>query len=120
MRKRIEENLARLASRKYQHSFVTEATKEEYVLPNEMLDSASSLLETTLSSPTLSRTLNESERDCLARALARFRRLQKEIRFEDPGFSVERDEGWRVVREVANRCVNTMGFDLARWEAENT
>jgi hypothetical protein len=120
MRRRIEESLARLASRSYQRRFISEATLDEYVLPDEMLDSAASILETTLNSKTLSRSFSEAELRSMEEALARFRDLQKDIRFDDPEFSVERDQGWVVVREVANDCLSVLRLDLERWEAENT
>lgn len=119
MRRRIEENLARLASCAYQRHFITEATADEYVLPEEMLDSTSSLLEATLRSATLSRSLGDAERGCLEEALTALRHLQKQIQFDDAEFSAEHDQDWAAVREVASHCLDILGFDLKHWEAEN-
>ncbi len=119
MRKTIEKCLARLASRRYQHRFIVEATADEYVLPEEMLDSTSSLLETTLQSKVLSRSFSADERRCLEEALTRFRGLQGEIAFDDSEFSVECDQSWLAVVEIANRCLGVLGFNLRQWETEN-
>lgn len=119
MRRRIEENLARLASRAYQRRFINEATADEYVLPDEMLDSTSSLLEATLQSAILSRSFGDAERRCVEETLTGFRHLQKQIQFDDPEFSVERDQDWMAVREMATQCLGILGFDLEHWEAKN-
>jgi hypothetical protein len=119
VRRRIEETFARIASRSYQHRFISEATREEYVLPGEMLDSAASLVDNTLRSKVLSQSLSDSERQCLEMALHEFRRLLEGNPFDDPEFSTENDQRWITVRKVANRCLHVLEFDLERWETEN-
>jgi hypothetical protein len=117
MRKRLIKELAKLASSNYQNRFITQATSEEYVLPDELLESAVSLLSTALQSPTLSRSLSETERRCLSAALTDIR--QKDIPFDAPGFSIKDDANWVAVQKIADRCLAVLGIDLRQWEAEN-
>ena len=120
MRNSIQRALACLASHAYQRRYIVEATAHQYVLPDEMLDSACSLLDVTLKSELLSRSLSERERQCLAEALTRFRDLQNRIPFADAAVStedlIERDADWLAVRAIATECLKTMGCEAERWD----
>lgn len=120
MKNRIARSLAPLASLPYQRRFIVDATHGEYVLPEELVDSAISIVDTVAGSSTLRRGLTQDE----VAALELFRKRIEDIqqRFSSINWAVnwsdviERDEAWSAMRCEAARCLEQLGVSLAVWE----
>jgi hypothetical protein len=123
MRHRIQETLCRLASVAYQTKYIIHGTAEEYVLPDELLDSACSIIETTLNSTVLSKSLSQYEVQELSTLLTKLRKLQQQIPFNQAGVSnyelVQKNPSWLEASNLARRGLEMMGYDLSECEQED-
>jgi len=107
MRKRLYEALSDLASLDFQMKYCVNATPEEYMLPEEMVESAISTIETVLSSDKQRTSYGDSELE----ALRGFIKLAKE-RFEALDIAnqsvqnlILRDSNWSGIRQAAATCL---------------
>lgn len=107
MRDRLYQALNGLASLEFQTKYCVNGTKEEYMLPEEMVEDAISAIETIISSDTIRSGYSGSE----VEALREFLKVAKE-RFEVldiSGQSIEslilRDDNWRAIRQAADSCL---------------
>lgn len=120
MKHRIQEALCGLASLAYQTRYVIYGTSEEYVLPEELLDSARSIIETTLKSKILIKSLNSDEARELSRLLTTLRGLQNDIPLNDPSVSnydlILKNPSWLEARHLAEKALKVLGCDLTDWE----
>jgi hypothetical protein len=120
MKHRIQEALCRLASVAYQTRYVTHGTSEEYVLPEELLDSTCSIIETTLKSDILIQSLKNDEAQELSHVLTVLRRLQKDIPLNEPTVSnydlIQKNASWLKARNLAQKALEVLGCNLADWE----
>jgi hypothetical protein len=87
--------------------YCVNATKEEYLLPDEMVEIAIGTIETIISSGTIRSGYSGSE----VEALSEFLNVAKE-RFEVldiSGQSIEslilHDDNWRTIRQAADSCI---------------
>jgi hypothetical protein len=109
----ITERLAHLASLDIQRRFIIHATRDEYLLPEELLEDASAVVQQIRMQP---QTIS-------ALAVAAILALQPLLDAvvlppdrNDLHHLVEDDSAWRAAREQAARCLDILGFDLVAWE----
>ena len=123
MRRRILESLSGLASFEYQMKFIVHGTKEEYVLPDELVDSACSEIETTLNSDELRVSLTPLEQKVFSELVIRLRELHKFVPTNDPSVSnmelITGNTNWQELRERSRIALIQMNWDLEKWEREN-
>lgn len=124
MKNRIRRSLAPLASLWYQRRFILGGTREEYVLPQEVVESARSIAETIsqLHSAGLPCGLSEHEIEALDSFRKRVLELEANIPFEDDTVSltelIEANEAWDAVRAESRRCLEQLGISLLDWEGQ--
>lgn len=103
-------NLADLASVRIQHRFIGNATKEEYILPDELLECAANAVRLAQTST----TLNAKHRD----AVLKFANTLETAR---PNFNradfYNTDSQWIDLRMAAADCLQSLGFDLQKYES---
>jgi hypothetical protein len=120
MKHRIQEALCGLASVAYQTKYIIPGTSEEYVLPEELLDSACSIIETTLKSKILIKSLKGDEARELSILLTTLRGLQGDIPLDDPTVSnydlILTNPSWLKARNLAQEALEVLGCNLADWE----
>jgi hypothetical protein len=108
-----------MASAAYQTKYVVHGTVDGYVLPDELLDSACSSIETALGSKVLRGSLTETEATELAVILSRLRELEKQIPFNQPSVSnseLLENPFWQDARDLARKGLGVMGSDLEECE----
>ena len=114
MKNRLQRALSRLASVEYQRRYVVQGTKDEYVLPGDLVGDAESV-----ASLALERTaLSERERE----ALELFLRVVKsksegvESALTDRTTTnmelIEDNSDWRTVRAAAMNCLAELGMRI--------
>lgn len=119
MKTRLSKELACLASAKYQHKYISHGTKNEYVLPEELLDVVQGTISTILANETLSKAYSQQQLVALHRFAAIAKSAYEAIPFEkDIGAIeiVESNEDWKKVRDAAGRCLITLEIDIKDWE----
>lgn len=120
---RIFDMLARLASLLYQQQFIIAGTRDEYVLPDQLLSEVISYINTMLSNSKFSRTLTENQLEELAGMLHNFERLSSQIPFDDESVSNEelvlQNQYWIDARKLAFGFLENSGFDIKKWEKNN-
>lgn len=113
---RYEDTLASLASLRVQEQYIVHGTKDEYLLPEELLDHA---LDITRLIEMFPHETSSAERAALAQFSNALEAELKAIAL-GPGITAEtlvyRDPAWAKVREAARKCLEAVGFDLWRWE----
>lgn len=120
---RIFDTLARLASLLYQQRFIIGGTRDEYVLPDQLLGEVISYMNTMLSNSRLTRAFNEKQLEKLTDLLQELERLSGQVPFDDESISNEelilRNQYWIDVRNLASGFLEKNGFDLKEWEKNN-
>jgi hypothetical protein len=106
--------LANLASVSSQRHYITHATKDEYLLPEELLENAHDCIRRTR---TISAACGALPEAAVQEILA-LEPLLLAITDEVLGSEhlVDGEPAWICVRHQAARCLQLMGFDLAAWE----
>ena len=110
MWKLICRNLGDLASVRIQHRFIRDATKEEYLLPEELIDRASHAVQLALASTTLSAKHRN--------AILKFANTLEATRpdFNKADF-YDTDTQWISLRMAAADCLQSLGFNLENYES---
>jgi hypothetical protein len=107
----IYRNLRDLASIRMQHRFIRDATKDNYLLPEELLADADSAVRLASKST----SIKEEHRQ----AIEEFRLVLDSVH---PDLSIPNffdvDPDWVKLREAAKKCLIQLGFDLASYEDE--
>ena len=117
MRHTISKRLAPLASLAAQRRYIVQATRDEYLVPEELLNDADDVVKQVRTMPAVRDALPTS-------AVQAFLDLDGLLDAADSAAQsaqsseqlVERDAAWRAVREHVARCLDMVGFDLAEWE----
>lgn len=121
--KRIFDILARLASLLYQKKFIVSGARDEYVLPDQLLDEVIAYMNTTLSNPKLSGSFHDKQLEELADLLQELKRLSGQIPFNDELVTNEelvlRNQYWIDVRNLVSEFLRKSEFDLKAWEKIN-
>jgi hypothetical protein len=109
----ITERLAHLASLNIQRRYIIDATRDEYLLPEELIDDAHAVVRQI-------RTKPEALSAPAATAILALQPLLDAVVFpsgrDGLRHLVEDDTAWRAAREQAARCLDILGFDLVGWE----
>ena len=117
MRHSISKRLAPLASLAAQRRYIVQATRDEYLVPEELLNDADDVIRQVRTMPAV--------RDALpASAVQAILDLDDLLDAADDAAQspqsseqlVEHDAAWQAVREHVARCLDMVGFDLAEWE----
>jgi hypothetical protein len=117
MRHTISKRLAPLASLAAQRRFIVQGTRDEYLVPSDLLNDAVDVVRQVRTVPAV--------RDALpASAVQAFLDLDRLLDAADGAAQhsqsneqlIEHDAAWRAVRKHVARCLDMMGFDLAEWE----
>ncbi len=119
MKTRIINELARIASEKYQYAYVLHGTKDEYAVPEQMIDTVRGTISTVMANPTISSSLSDSQ----VEALKRFDGVAAAAYAQLPWHSVttsrmilKRPE-WQKLREAAAMCLRDFSVDVQEWES---
>lgn len=119
MKFRLINELARLASEKYQNDFVRNASKCNYVLPDELIDSVRGTISVTLANGVLSSSLSSQQIAALQVfdkvAAATSACLAENEKYSGPEI-LELPE-WNNLRAAANECLCHFSVQLAEWES---
>lgn len=117
MKSRLTHEIARLASSRYQDRFILNGTKDEYVLPEEIIDTVRGTIATILANPLILRSYSELEVIALKRlddiASTAYRILPWELGSGDVILS---HPEWQRLQTCAQSCLRDFGFDLETWE----
>lgn len=119
MKKRIINEIARLASQKYQYDFVLNGTKDEYDVPEEMIDTVRGTISTVLGNSTLLNAFSDSQVDALRRFDAEAARAYSTLPWDSETTAeqiLECDE-WTSLRRAAEGCLHEFSVDIQEWEA---
>jgi hypothetical protein len=118
MRNRLSKALSRLASTDYQRRYVLEATKDEYVLPEELVEDAESASQLALERSDLS----DRERQAL-KLFLEAARSESAILFSAPTSPtaskrglIEASPSWQVVRKAAEECLERLELSIMATE----
>ena len=117
MRHTVSKRLAPLASLAAQRRYIVHATRDEYLVPEELLHDADDVIRQVRTMPAVRDALPVS-------AVQAFLDLDGLLDAADGAAQsaqsseqlVEHDAAWRAVREHVARCLDMVGFDLAEWE----
>jgi len=119
MRSRLLDEVAVLASERYQERYIVHGTKEQYVLPEEVLEAALGSAQNATQKPSTA-SLSASEVD----AVREFTQAVEacSIDFQDLTSSnqqlIREDERWAAARTSARRLLTALNFDLEEWEQQ--
>lgn len=117
MRYSIFKRLAPLASLAAQRRYLVHGTRDEYLVPEELLNDAYDVVRQVRTMPAVRDALPASavqailDLDSLLDAVD-----GAEQRTQSNEQLVEHDAAWRAAREHVARCLDMVGFDLAGWE----
>jgi hypothetical protein len=104
------ETLCYLASLRLQHRFIRDATRESYVLPDELLDDVHGSVQAAKRSKSLT-----------AEQRRAFEELEGVLNAANPNLDradfIDADPDWVMLRNAALICVENLGFDLMQFEA---
>jgi len=111
---KICEQLAHLASLEVQRRYISNATADEYLLPEELLENAHSLISQINNNISFRQAMPT---DAL-KVILDLEPLIKEITDEDLCSKdlIEHNPRWRAVRNQATYCLEILKFDLREWE----
>ncbi len=116
MKARLIESLARLASAKYQDRFLVHGNGNNYVVAEDMLESALSNLQQALDVPVMSAQFSDSERESLRACLGQIEATSIPPPDVTNQELVHEDRGWRAMRGACTKALSVLQFDLASWE----
>jgi hypothetical protein len=112
------DKLVRLASEAAQERWMVKATKDEYLLPDDLLNDAFHVVESIRGGVPWVTDLDERDRD----AILRFGLVLESEAAEMDEMHMEwvrlvRDcAPWAAIRTAARQCLSDLGFDLSSWE----
>lgn len=119
MKNRIINEIARIASRKYQYDFILNGTEDDYALPEEMIDTVRGTISTILGNPTLLKSLSNSQVDALERFDAEAGEAYSSLPWNSDATAeqiLEQSE-WNQLRRAAEDCLREFSVDVQEWEA---
>ena len=107
-------SLADLASISSQRRYISHATKDEYLLPEELLDNAHDCIRRMRTLPSAHGALSDAAVQAILDLEPLLLSVTNEVMKSER--LVDGEPTWRALREHAARCLEAMGFDLAEWE----
>jgi hypothetical protein len=108
--------LAPLASLEVQRRFIVHATKDEYLLIEELLEDALDIERLIKSESDLSVSQLECLKGFIHELKDRVDPIMEAAAHETAENLIELSEDWNVIRLLANDCLRTLMFDLKSWE----
>ena len=122
MRSRLLNDVASLASRRFQERYVVNGTKEQYAIPDEILEAALSSARTALGEKAPISPLTATEANAAIKFVADASNAVSSLDLHDIAVTnkqlIERDNRWAAVRTAACRLLAALGCDLAEWERQ--
>lgn len=116
MKNQLRIKLGRLASADFQRRLCVAASKSEYVLPSEILESAANTVQTALASQVLSKQFDASQLKFLSEFLEMANAIAPKIPFDDETVSVEdlieANPAWNKIRVSAQKCLDALGLNI--------
>lgn len=114
--------LAVLASERFQRRYVVNGTKKKYALPEEIAEAALSTARNAAKPGSTASILSTTEAAAVREFEAYTSEALSSIDFQDTTVSnrqlVEQDERWAGVRLAARRLLGVLRFDLDEWERQ--
>ena len=112
MNQALQISLGHLASLEIQKRYWIQGTKDEYLLPEEVLESALNWPRSSLEND----DLDQAKRDSLSKFIAIFNENIDKISIDDEGTSNERlilhDQYWSAIRAAAKECLKELGLQI--------
>lgn len=113
MRTRICKEMSRLASAHYWGKYVSSGTREEYVLPEEMIDSVVQSIVAVRGSNDLSREFTNEELGAIEVLLNTLRKATEEYRIGANASEACRQPAVQhILQDAATRCLHVFGVTL--------
>jgi len=112
----LADNLSDLASLDLQRRYIIHATRDEYLLPEDVLNDAYDAVRQIRTLPRVQASVPTAAADAI---LALEPLLDAVVLPPDRNglqHLVEQDLAWRAAREQAARCLAILGFDLSQFE----
>ena len=119
MKNRIINEIARLASRKYQYDFILNGTEDDYAVPEEMIDSVRGTIATIIGNAALAKSLSDSQVDALKQFDTKAAEAYSKLPWDSDataGQILERSE-WTQLRQAAEDCLQEFSINVEEWEA---
>lgn len=112
MKNQLGLSLGRLASVEYQKRFCIGAVKEEYVLLDELLESAANTAQVVLGSVILSKQFTTKELESIQGFLDVANTLARTIPFDAQPIAqlIESNDNWRSVCDAARSCLDDLAL----------
>lgn len=114
MRNQLRIKLGRLASLEFQLEFCVRSSSSEYVLPNEMVESAISLVKSIVGTPKLAAAYSDHEHAVLREFLDSVEVYASDVPFDDSSASNEelitKNPAWLSIRKSAADCMLMLGL----------
>jgi hypothetical protein len=109
----VYSKLPPMASIAAQRRFIVQAQPDAYYVPDQLLEDVLDAARFASSVEQLGELPTE-----IVAAIERLAELARAVNTEGQPNDrlVEADPGWDAVREHSKRCLNLLGFDLAKWE----
>lgn len=122
--KQIYETLARLASLPYQQNFILNASKDEYELPEQLIDEVIQSLSTVLNNTFETVQVSKVKQiESIKLLHSNLQILSENINFDDIELSNEQlvlhNKHWREARNKAFEFLKEIEFDIRTWETDN-
>jgi hypothetical protein len=122
MRSRLLNDVSMLASRRFQERYVVNGTKEQYAIPEEILEAALSSARTALGQKSPNSALSATEANAAIEFIADTSDAVSNLDLHDFVVTnnqlIEQDERWAAARTAAGRLLAAFGYDLAEWERQ--
>ena len=119
MRSRLLNDLAVLASDRFQERYIVNGTNEQYAIPGEILEAALNSAHKA-AQPSTAPVLSPTEAIAAGEFVIFAGKASSCIDFQDATISnrqlMEQDEHWSAVRLAARRLLGAFHFDLDEWE----
>jgi hypothetical protein len=117
VRATISRRLAPLASLAAQRRYIVHGTRDEYLVPSQLLDDADDVIRQIRTMPAVHDALSSAAVQAVLDLDDLLDAADRAAEVVSSGEElVERDVAWRAVREHVARCLDIMGFDLREWE----
>jgi hypothetical protein len=119
MRESLYKILGGLASKAYQEEYIVRGNANQYVLPEELLEDAETVVSRALGKPNEFQ-LSEFEIEALTALHISLKQNSEQIDFGSSKHDlIQKNPYWSSIRTQAIECFKTLKFQLETWENEN-
>jgi hypothetical protein len=117
VRTTISKRLAPLASLAVQRRYIVHGTRDEYLVPSQLLNDAEDVIRQVRTMPAARDSLSADAVQVVLDLDGLLHAAEHSVETARTGEElVERDVAWIAVREHVARCLDVLGFDLRQWE----